>query len=372
MRAVCWHYTSPRTISHAVAHPTENAFVVALCSPLSSTVLLFHISSSRPHATQDVPFGFASLQRYQLAESVRPFRKRGFALVGITTVRSIVLIGDSVPAYYSEDQQHRVLGKSSGAQRGPTMFQDMFGSSALAFSEPPLDTAPRTAGSTSTMPAQTTTRDSLDTPAYRLPHMETLFESLLTEFLKEKKDDVSQLPASRPPPAATISSNYLDAAINTTISARTQDLDVNTTQVEALAQLFSTHASKVNGLHFRVNTPLTLSYSTLLTKPGTLPNHQMGPLTLLHTRLYAISGVQLKHRLRPSLQNLVLSFKYQWKLHRQTSHYRTAIRKARSAKRCRHNATCLLTFAAVPSRKTSPAFSPPFIMPRTCLHFLRT
>lgn len=113
-----------------------------------------------------------------------------------------MLFGDSTSAPVDEGSTAKaIVGGSTLGQR-KTLFQDIFGASAFA----DLSNVPSTVGSVSTPAASALPWNGndvtglLDTPAYLMPPIESLFEPLMDSFLKPrpKEKERDDTPNTKP------------------------------------------------------------------------------------------------------------------------------------------------------------------------------
>jgi NET1-associated nuclear protein 1 (U3 small nucleolar RNA-associated protein 17) len=178
-------------IDEVVPHPIEDTF--ALLHPIHSSsgdkrsqILVYGVSSSTALRTRIVPFQFLNVLWYSLAPSST--RTSPFCLVGITKSWSVVLVGDEVssPEKSMSSPTGLVLGQP---ERKRTLFQDIFGTSALVDvskelpprSQPPeAHTQPWTGKEGAKF---------FDLPAYLTPPLETLYRPLMEGFLRPRNDN---------------------------------------------------------------------------------------------------------------------------------------------------------------------------------------
>lgn len=117
--------------------------------------------------------------------------KAAYTLVAVTQTWSVVLLGDAVRAPADEGAGAKEIG-SAGASVGPsrTLFQNIFGESAfaaLAHEQPKASTSAQALASHSW--ESSSTAKLLDAPAYLMPPLESLFDSVMDGFLQERPED---------------------------------------------------------------------------------------------------------------------------------------------------------------------------------------
>jgi len=114
--------------------------------------------------------------------------------VGITNKYSVVLFGDDISAPATEGSRaNTIVGGAALGQR-KTLFQDIFGASAFA----DLSHVPPHVDSNSVIPPSALPRSDndvpvlLDSPAYLMPPIESLYEPIMESFLKPRsqEDDI--------------------------------------------------------------------------------------------------------------------------------------------------------------------------------------
>jgi len=110
-----------------------------------------------------------------------------FSLVGITNKYSVVLFGDYISAPAAEGSRaNAIVGGATLGQR-QTPFQDIFGASA--FTNPsPIPKVDSNFVSADMPRASNDTAELLDTPAYLMPPIESLFAPLMDSFLKPRSE----------------------------------------------------------------------------------------------------------------------------------------------------------------------------------------
>lgn len=183
-------------IEHVVPHPSDDT--VALLQPSTSNpllasetkILLFRPSSGIPYKTHTITFRLLNVIWYPTPSAP----SSNFTLVGITQSWSVVLFGDDV--------QHPSDGGATPTQitldstvhsRKKTIFQEMFGISALT------DLEPIPSSSSSSVPwiareGKQSASAIFDAPAYLMPPLGSLFEPLIGTFL-QLRSETQGLPA---------------------------------------------------------------------------------------------------------------------------------------------------------------------------------
>jgi NET1-associated nuclear protein 1 (U3 small nucleolar RNA-associated protein 17) len=114
--------------------------------------------------------------------------------VGVTNKYSVVLFGDDISAPATEGSRaNTIVGGAALGQR-KTLFQDIFGASAFA----DLSHVPPHVDSNSVVPPSALPRSDndvpvlLDSPAYLMPPIGSLYEPIMESFLKPRsqEDDI--------------------------------------------------------------------------------------------------------------------------------------------------------------------------------------
>nr|BCB28856.1 WD40 repeat-like protein [Mycoleptodonoides aitchisonii] len=183
-----WHYKSPVVIDRIVSHPREEIFGVFECPPSttsgrpSTRVLLFQPSSSSPSASRTVPFRLRSIVPHSsLGTNSDP---SAFTLVGVTDQWSVVVFGDDIQLPEAAGEQAQGIIQNEGVGKR-TLFQDMFGASAFA----DLQSAPATTSAAASNAQPWKGKEAagvFNAPAYLMPPLESLFDSVMDGFLAER------------------------------------------------------------------------------------------------------------------------------------------------------------------------------------------
>ena len=183
-REVLWHFRSGTPIGQVVVHPSEDK--LALLQPCKNTnssqqetrVLLFRPSSAIPFRTCLIPFGIRNVTWYSLVESTTV----DFNLVGVTDSWGVTLFGDNVKSPSSlEGTTTTQITNDAYLPRKNTLLQDIFGKSAFDDIVHPMMSA-ETSAFVPRGGKQTIT-SFFDTPAYLMPPLETMFDSIMQTFL---------------------------------------------------------------------------------------------------------------------------------------------------------------------------------------------
>ncbi|KAI0931755.1 hypothetical protein AcW1_000923 [Taiwanofungus camphoratus] len=182
-RTMRWHYRSSSVVEKCVPHPRHDTFlvfeqhIVPGSEPTSTKVLIFRPSSAVPTAIQTLPFHLRSVA--WLPGSTPVSADSSFSLVGITQAWSVVVFGNDIhlPLEEGASAQGIVESTSDGKR---TLFQDIFGKSALT----DFVSAPPSVAENIVHPWKgKEIADIFNAPAYLMPPLETLFDSVLDGFL---------------------------------------------------------------------------------------------------------------------------------------------------------------------------------------------
>ena len=199
-RKVQWHFRSGTPIGHVVAHPSEDKLALlqsrknANSSHQETRVLLFRPGSAIPFRTCLIPFGIRNVTWYSFVEGTTV----GFNLVGVTDSWSVALFGDDVksPSSLEGTTTTQITGDAY-LPRKNTLLQDIFGKSA--FDDV---THPTVSAETSVFvprEGKQAVTSFFDAPAYLMPPLETMFDSIMQTFLtprstvKGSEDDAKQV-----------------------------------------------------------------------------------------------------------------------------------------------------------------------------------
>ncbi|OBZ79932.1 WD repeat-containing protein 75 [Grifola frondosa] len=182
-----WHYHSPSAIDQLISHPEEEAFAVfehpssTTAETPSTRVLIFRPSSPSPSASWTLPFQLRSVISDPFLNSLSS-DPSFFTLVGITQSWTVVVFGDGVKlpdeegatAQVKWSQRERSSRTSSAKPRSP-MFPP-----ALPYLPPSmLRNHGRGKG----------IAEIFDAPAYLMPPLESLFDSVMDGFLTARPEE---------------------------------------------------------------------------------------------------------------------------------------------------------------------------------------
>ena len=189
LNLVRWRRHGAAVIDDIVPHPLDDTFALIHPMPSSaddrqSQILVFGTSSSTAIRTRIVPFQFLNVLWYSLAPSST--RTSTFCLVGITKSWSVVLVGDEVPSPEKSipSPTGLVLGQP---ERKRTLFQDIFGTSALVDFSKELSYSSLEPLESYTQPwSGKESAKIFDRPAYLTPPLETLYQPLMEGFLRPR------------------------------------------------------------------------------------------------------------------------------------------------------------------------------------------
>ncbi|KAI0045205.1 WD40 repeat-like protein [Auriscalpium vulgare] len=174
-----WHRVF-ETVDAVVPHPFDDSFAVFQPSTVKGAptqVSIFRATSDRLQSTRSLPFRLRECAWYPGTGDA----SRSFHLVGITEAWDVVFFGDDVRLRTSPGSSATGLVPGTSSRPRNTLFQDIFGEAALAdVSAPPTtDAPPRTWNGKELS-------DVFDAPAYLMPPLETLFDSLMSSFLQPR------------------------------------------------------------------------------------------------------------------------------------------------------------------------------------------
>jgi NET1-associated nuclear protein 1 (U3 small nucleolar RNA-associated protein 17) len=205
---VVWSHAASSTFGRSallVPHPKNDTFAVVatLVHPLDkngfrppseSRITIFSASSPRPLRTQSLPFTLKFTTWYEqapinfppIASTSTPTNLKidHYSLVGLTADHNAVVIGDEAAMKPLEGNHARGITSVDDAIFGrSTLFQDIFGQSALA--------GVHSSGTESFISAPVTVSKNrslelrvFDGPAHLLPPIRTLFDSLIQSFIQ--------------------------------------------------------------------------------------------------------------------------------------------------------------------------------------------
>ncbi|KAH9065814.1 WD40 repeat-like protein [Lactarius vividus] len=237
---VQWHHRSAHRIGAVVSHPRDERFVVFYSQPPNSTISIFDSSSSSPSDTYTLPFTLRSIVWYPQSLSKAKVTST-FHLVGITDSWDVILCGDDAQPLAEEGTCARALVSGSHEPQKRTLFQDIFGDSALT------NTPVRpivTVGN----PKQWNNKEIanvFDGPAYLIPALDTLFDTLMSHFLIPRPSEEEDAPAPNPPGDGQDSSMDIDEPPDGPPAGVSQpERVVDTLEMESFIRLFRHHGVK--------------------------------------------------------------------------------------------------------------------------------
>lgn len=182
---VLWQAHTEQPISHAIAHPSEDRVAVlersACANHESQTtrVSIFGANNSKPLKRVTLPYHLRTSAWYP--PSSLDHQAASFCLVGVTEKYCVVLFGDEVLAVTDPGASENGLVGDSSSKQGTTLFQDIFGQSAFAdVSTGPSVTLNASRGKSNNI------ADILDVPAYLLPSVDTIFDTVIGSFLQPR------------------------------------------------------------------------------------------------------------------------------------------------------------------------------------------
>jgi len=201
-------------------------------------ISLFRHSSDCPYASYRIPFLFVSLAWYRPPLSATA--PSSYTLVGITSIWSIVLLGDHVEAPEAIGSSARELGGLHSQQKR-TLFQDIFGVSAFAdVSNVPTSAVqseyPRLHGSQDVA-------SLFEGPAYLMPSLETLFDPVMKTFLNPRIEGEDVRNVDKPVHSLSDEDVDMDQEGPILVTKATPSV-IDPSQMEMLVDLFRTTAVK--------------------------------------------------------------------------------------------------------------------------------
>lgn len=251
---VQWHYASSSSIEAVIPHPKTETFALLERIPTVSTeatqttrVLIFKPNSPLPSRTHTVPFRLHSVSWYPVSSSKTPKDPSSFSLVGITQTWSVVLFGSVVHAPSEEGSSAKeIVGGAANSQRR-TLFQDVFGKSAFAdVSQQPVALA----SATSQQPWNgKSVEDIFDAPAYLMPPIESLFDDLMSDFVKPRpvETEVAR-DAEEEEEDGGMDVDMEESEKHVVVAERTERV-VDMREMNSFIELFRQHALKGASLH---------------------------------------------------------------------------------------------------------------------------
>lgn len=240
---VQWHHRSAHPISAVISHPRDEDLAVFTSRPPSSTVSIFESSKSSPRNTYTLPFSLRNIVWYPQSSS-KAKETSAFRLVGITDRWDVVVCGDDVHPLAEEGSVARGLLTSSQAPSRRTLFQDIWGDSALtgALVDPLVQ---KKVASTAPRNGQEIT-DIFGGPAYMIPPLETLFEPIMTHFLTPRppEDETIRVPGLPGEDAEDTNMDVDESHDDVRVSGTRAERVVDAREMDALIHLFRQHGVK--------------------------------------------------------------------------------------------------------------------------------
>jgi NET1-associated nuclear protein 1 (U3 small nucleolar RNA-associated protein 17) len=237
---VQWHHRDAHRINAVITHPRHERFAVFYSQPPNSTVSIFDPSSSSPSDTHTLPFTLRNIVWYPQS----PSKAKGtstFHVVGITDSWDVVLCGDDVQPLAGESSGARALVSGSQEPQKRTLFQDIFGDSALTV-------RPIVQQNAVGNPKHWNSKEIanvFDGPAYLIPALDTLFDSLMSRFLTLRPSEDEDAPAPDLPGDGEDSSMDIDEPSDgPLVRVPRSERIVDAQEMEALIGLFRQHGVK--------------------------------------------------------------------------------------------------------------------------------
>ena len=202
-------------------------------------VSIFESSKWSPRNTYTLPFSLRNIVWYPQSSS-KAKETSTFRLVGITDSWDVVVCGDDVHPLSGEDSVARGLLTSSQEPSKRTLFQDIWGDSALTGTlvDPLIQTK---VASTASRNGQEIA-DIFGGPAYMIPPLETLFEPIMTHFLTPRppEDETVRVPEDGEDTSMDVDESQSDVRVSGTRTERV----VDAREMDALIHLFRQHGVK--------------------------------------------------------------------------------------------------------------------------------
>ncbi|KAF8260748.1 hypothetical protein EI94DRAFT_878515 [Lactarius quietus] len=240
---VHWHHRGTHRISAVISHPSDERFAVFYSQPPNSTVSIFDPSSSGPRNTYTLPFTLRNIVWYPRSFSKAKVTS-AFHMVGITDSWDVVLCGDDVQPPVGEGSGARALVSSSQEPSKRTLFQDIFGDSA--FTNAPV--RPIVQQNALGNPKHWNNKEIanvFDGPAYLIPSLDTLFDSLMSHFLTRRPSEDEDAPVPDSQGDGKDSSMDIDEPPDGPLVAVPQpERVVDAQEMDAFVGLFQQHGVK--------------------------------------------------------------------------------------------------------------------------------
>jgi NET1-associated nuclear protein 1 (U3 small nucleolar RNA-associated protein 17) len=240
---VQWHHRSAHPISAVISHPRDENLAVFTSRTPSSTVAIFELSKSSPRNTYTLPFMLRNIVWYPQSSS-KAKETSTFRLVGITDNWDVVVCGDDVHPLAGEGLVARGLLTGSQESSKRTLFQDIWGDSALtgALVDPLIQ---KNVASTVPRNGQEIA-DIFGGPAYMIPPLETLFEPIMTHFLTPRPPENGsiRLPGLPGEDAENTNMDVDESLADVHVSGTRAERVVGAQEMDALIHLFRHHGVK--------------------------------------------------------------------------------------------------------------------------------
>lgn len=198
---VIWHLKNRHCYSMLTSHPYHDTFITihsAVLDSTSSSIMLYHATSSTPLMEYTLPFGILNITWFH-QES--PLLSSDFSLVALTHKYDVVVMGDNLLLPEDPGASAKALQKRSTAPRR-SLFEEMFGVPAITAlpnsSEQSREAATDlSSGGSVTIPWRSSdTTSFFDAPSHLMPPIETFFEPLIDSFLRLRTSD-DETPAAQ-------------------------------------------------------------------------------------------------------------------------------------------------------------------------------
>ncbi|KAG8822073.1 hypothetical protein FRC19_006752 [Serendipita sp. 401] len=197
----------------------------------------FSISSATPTSQRNIPHALRECIAWQPQQ---PGLDGKLGFVAVTLEGSLIHIGDEDIQSHEASEDPRSLGDTTGTPAQPTLFQDIFGKSAILESS---SLAPQTTSKTSSDLGSQPGLDLgiLDGPSHLLPPASVLFESLITSMLQrggKPEPPVAEIP--------TVVGNQMDVDVSEPPNhPRAMGRKVTDKEVDELVDLFGDPSFRV-------------------------------------------------------------------------------------------------------------------------------
>ncbi|OCH94693.1 WD40 repeat-like protein [Obba rivulosa] len=253
LQTIHWQYRSPTIIERTFPHPREEVFAVfergipTGPGELVTQVVILSPSSPAPVRTHTIPFHLRNVVSHASLNALSS-SPTSFTLVGITTSWSFVIFGDDVRLPDEEGSHANEIVEDAGA-RPRTLFQDIFGKSALA--ELTTSAALPARGAEVAQPWRgKEVAGIFDAPAYLMPPLESVFDALTDGFLSlrpaQESQNVDEDEQEREDADIDM---YTDGDRAPVVVGTMIDRVVTPQEMDAFVELFVQHALKAPSPH---------------------------------------------------------------------------------------------------------------------------